>query len=104
MALEFPANDDLLGCGLVLNAPQRGSNGDQATAGGGGQTTTRHSFTFDKVFGPTAGQEDVFQEISELVQSALDGHKVGRLMQPPFSIGNSVSRVSVCTETRQATS
>jgi hypothetical protein len=29
-----------------------------------------------QVFAPTAGQESVFEEISELVQSALDGHKV----------------------------
>ncbi|EOA12956.1 hypothetical protein CARUB_v10025939mg [Capsella rubella] len=40
------------------------------------QNAQKHSFTFDKVFVPTASQEDVFIEISQLVQSALDGYKV----------------------------
>jgi kinesin family member C1 len=35
-----------------------------------------HQFTYDRVFGPSASQETIFHEVSEFVQSALDGYNV----------------------------
>ncbi|MCO5610749.1 hypothetical protein L7F22_064990 [Adiantum nelumboides] len=58
--LQYPNSAELLGRGIELVQSQ-------------GQ---KHAFTFDKVFGPETGQQDVFVEISQLIQSALDGYKV----------------------------
>jgi len=44
-----------------------------AKPGGGDEV---HGFSFDKAFPPSVGQEQVFTEVSEFVQSALDGYQV----------------------------
>lgn len=42
----------------------------------GNITTKTNAFSFDRVFTPESVNEDVFAEISQLVQSALDGYNV----------------------------
>ena len=42
----------------------------------GNTTTRKNAFAFDRVFGPKSQNQDVFGEISQLVQSALDGYNV----------------------------
>mmetsp|Transcript_15973 Transcript_15973/g.29226 ORF Transcript_15973/g.29226 Transcript_15973/m.29226 type:complete len:812 (-) Transcript_15973:69-2504(-) len=46
---------------------------NKVSLGHAGETYT---FSFDKVFGPASEQIDVYDEVSGLVQSALDGYKV----------------------------
>ncbi|XP_028786543.1 kinesin-like protein KIN-14C [Neltuma alba] len=59
MVVSYPASTEALGRGIELV-----------------QNGQKYPFTFDKVFNHDASQQDVFIEISQLVQSALDGYKV----------------------------
>ena len=40
------------------------------------RTVTPYNFTFDKVFSQSSGQDHVFDEVSDFVQSAMDGYHV----------------------------
>ncbi|KAK9151735.1 hypothetical protein Syun_010044 [Stephania yunnanensis] len=47
----------------------------------------RHQFSFDKVFNLEESQEEVFAEISQLVQNVVDGHKLWRtILLTPFKL------------------
>ncbi|XP_022954623.1 kinesin-like protein KIN-14C [Cucurbita moschata] len=57
--VSYPTSTEALGRGIDLS-----------------QSGQKYPFTFDKVFNHETSQQDVFVEISQLVQSALDGYKV----------------------------
>lgn len=55
---------------IIINGPITKSNvGNQ-------NKQSKDTFHFDKVFGMSDNQEEIFKEISQLIQSALDGYKV----------------------------
>lgn len=42
----------------------------------GGRKPTKHDFAFDHVFDPNSGQEEIYDMVAPLIQSALDGYNV----------------------------
>ncbi|XP_070593061.1 kinesin-like protein KIFC1 [Erythrolamprus reginae] len=65
--LRFPADNNK---GLVL------SRAEESHVGRERKEDINYEFSFDRVFPPSSSQESVFEEISLLVQSALDGYHV----------------------------
>ena len=56
----------------------KSSGRKDASKGGGGAfiPDVTHTFKYDRAFHPSNGQDSVFEEVSEFVQSALDGYNV----------------------------
>lgn len=52
------------------------SPSDNSIAGGLKGKASKYDFEFDRVFNPETTQAQVFEEISQLVQSAIDGYNV----------------------------
>ncbi|XP_015272915.1 PREDICTED: kinesin-like protein KIFC1 [Gekko japonicus] len=65
--LRFPPDDNKA---LVL------SKAEESHVGRERKDDITYEFNFDRVFPPSSSQEDVFEEITLLVQSALDGYHV----------------------------
>ncbi|KAL6705454.1 kinesin-like nuclear fusion protein [Coniothyrium glycines] len=66
--ISFPDNDTDSKEVSIVGPSKQSATGKDITAA--------YSYSYDRVFGPTSQNGEVFEEISQLVQSALDGYNV----------------------------
>ena len=83
--ISYTTQGEKAGKGLQLRVPSAPTGGSKRR-GSTGEPAKDHqtyNFDFDRSFKEGASQEEVFEEISQLVQSALDGYKVSSLSLTP---------------------
>ncbi|XP_034251454.1 protein claret segregational [Thrips palmi] len=71
-----PLNSESEKALLTFNFPNEATLEVKTTEKGKTQPAKNQPFTYDKVYTPQSSQQDIYDELSALVQSALDGHNV----------------------------
>ncbi|KAK0538243.1 kinesin-like nuclear fusion protein [Tilletia horrida] len=102
-------NDARNGSDALANIlyPDNGAGGEKAQieviasaeSATGTMTMRNHLFTFDRVFQPQARQSEVFEEISHLTQSVLDGYNVSIFAYGQTGSGKTFTLEGPSTET-----
>jgi kinesin family protein C1 len=73
----LPSEEERMLCGWSFNDESSLEiHNNELVPSTGTRKQTKHDFTFDQVFDPNTAQEDIFDMVSPLIQSAMDGYNI----------------------------